>query len=158
MKKKIIITAIIITLLAVLGIIFLTTNDKKESAPKELNVSYNDTNNIVVKGVKDGWTTVKEIEIENITNHEITYDLVWKDLVNTYKKQSDLLYEIESTGDGTIKLETSQLPVVSSNIFTSIKIKGNEKHFYKVKVWYEKTGEKEENSEFNGSLEVKVKK
>ena len=47
--------------------------------------------------------------VTNKSDKEQVYNLVWKDVKNTFKTQSDLLYTIKGSGDGAFELGNSLL-------------------------------------------------
>jgi len=154
-KKKLLIglgVLVGIAVLVVLAIIFIF-NDAKEEVGG-LKVTYVDGETIKIENIKDGYSTIKEFTIENTNKENVTYSLEWLDVSNTFKTQSNLLYEVNPTSGTKAKLGTSQVPVADSNIFSSVVIKPGETHTYEVKVWYKDSSKGEEKSKYTGTLKV----
>lgn len=159
-KKLLILAVCVVAVILVIGGISLVySGGKKDKDNGDLAVDYQNGANIAVKNVEDGWKSNKKVTITNKGNKALTYDLVWSKASNTFKTQSDLLYKIDSKGNGASNLGTSQIPVAASPIFETVTIDKGETHIYTVKVWYKKAnaGSNEKGSEFSGDLKVKLK-
>lgn len=158
-KKLLYIAVGVAGLILILGglTFFISKNDKEKV---NLDIKYKDGDSITVKDIEDKWETTKTITVKNKTSKTKTYDLVWSKASNSFNIQSDLLYSISSEGKGVKELGTSQIPVAASPIFKDVKIDSGETHSYKMKVWYKQSNKakSEKDSEFNGTLKVKVKK
>jgi hypothetical protein len=154
-KKKLFIGLGAIVLIAVLVILAITFifNDAKEEVGG-LNVTYVDGETIKIENISDGYSTIKKFTIENTNDENVTYSLEWLNVSNTFKTQSNLLYEVNPTSGTQAKLGTSQVPVADSNIFSSVVIKPGETHTYEVKVWYKDKTTGEKDSKFTGTLKV----
>lgn len=158
LKDKKVLLLLIVLFLIIIGIIFIFINDNTKV---DNNVSFKnlDKKEIKIEKVKNGYEFEKEIVVSNTTNKDVIYDLVWVDVDNEFKTQSDLLYSISSTGDGAVKVGTSQVPVVDSPIMTKIKLKKGLVHTYKLKIWYDKSKNSKDNdlSKFTGYVAAKMK-
>lgn len=155
-NKKILYIAVgVAALILIIGgiTLFLGLSSNKN---KELNVNYEDGKNILVEKVEDDFVYNKKVVVKNNTNDEKTYNLKWVNVSNSFNVQSDLLYSIEGEGEGASELGTSQIPVADSPIFTAVKIEKGQTHTYTIKVWYDKSDKKndESKSKFTGDVKV----
>ena len=157
-KKKLILKIVgLLILLSIIGLILtLVFNDKKVEV-NGLNVTYIDGDIIKIKKVTDEYSYIKEITIENTNKENTTYSLNWKDVKNTFKKQSNLLYEIVPIEGTEAALGTSQIPVAASKVFSSVLIKPNETHKYEIRITYKGKSKEEKESTFTGRVLIDSK-
>lgn len=156
-SKKILYIAIgVAAVILIIGGITLFLGLGGNKSKKQINVNYEDGKNISVEKVENDYVYNKKVVVENNTNKEMTYNLKWVNVSNSFNVQSDLLYSIEGEGEGASQLGTSQIPVADSPIFTAVKIEKGQTHTYTIKVWYDKSDEKnnESKSKFTGDVEV----
>ena len=144
--------------LLLLGTIFLLTGcfDKSDIALVDgLKVSHNNKVEVLLKG-KSG-NLNKELVVRNTSKNDITYQIVWDNVINTYIAQNDLRYSITADGEGSKSIGESQLPVTSFVIIDNITIPAGKTHTYKINAKNIGDGKNETaNSEFKGNLIVKV--
>ena len=153
-KKKILILAVSICVIGLSFLIYpLIFTDKKEEI-KGVSVNYQDGDTVLISNISDNYTYEKEITIKNNNKENVTYSLEWLSVTNTFKTQSNLLYEIIPLEGTKASLGTSQVPVSASNVFPSVVIKPDETHKYKIKIWYKGSSSKEKDNEFKGTLKV----
>ena len=100
-NKIMLIGSLVILVLLIVGIISLI-GAGTSGENKNLKVKYEKGNEINVKEVKSGYVDTKEFSVTNKSDKEQVYNLVWKDVKNTFKTQSDLLYTIKGSGDGAL--------------------------------------------------------
>lgn len=115
---------------------------------------------IEISDVDDGYILEKDIVVSNDGGRDAVYDLVWVDVTNSFKTQSDLLYSISGLGDGSIEVGTSQVPVADSPIIKDIKLEKGQVHKYKLKIWYDKSSKSKDSdvSNFKGYVVAKKHK
>ena len=151
-KKKVLILSVCVIGLFLL-IYSLIFTDKKEEI-KGVSVNYQDGDTVLISDIADNYIYEKEITIKNNNRENVTYSLEWLSVTNTFKTQSNLLYEIIPLEGTKASLGTSQVPVSASNVFPSVVIKPDETHRYKIKIWYKGSSSKEKDSEFKGTLKI----
>ena len=151
-KKKVLILSVCVIGLFLL-IYSLIFTDKKEEI-KGVSVNYQDGDTVLISDISDNYTYEKEITIKNNNKENVTYSLEWLSVTNTFKTQSNLLYEIIPLEGAKASLGTSQVPVSASNVFPSVVIKPDETHKYKIKIWYKGSSSKEKDNEFKGTLKI----
>ena len=153
-KKKILILSVSICVIGLSFLVYpLIFTDKKEEI-KGVSVNYQDGDTVLISNISDNYTYEKEITIKNNNKENVTYSLEWLSVTNTFKTQSNLLYEIIPLEDTKASLGTSQVPVSASNVFPSVVIKPDETHKYKIKIWYKGSSSKEKDNEFKGTLKI----
>ena len=134
-------------------------NNKKDDIEiiDVLKVTYKSGKNIVIDNFSHDFTATKEIVVENTSKEYITYSIDWKNVNNTLNKQSSFIYEIKGTGNNVGNLKASQVPVESSNLFSSLMISPNKRHVYKITFNYDK-GILSDKGYFKGYLDFYIKK
>ena len=139
--KRLITNKKVLSLLGVLLIIIIGVTITLISIKprKETTVNNDIKEKIEIEKVEDGSSFERKIVVSNTSGKDITYDLVWNNVTNEFKTQSDLLYSISNTGHGAVTIGTSQVPVVDSQIMTKIKLAKDRVHTYTLKVWYDKS-------------------
>ena len=85
--------------------------------PKDINlvaknvaITFNDTSIIANGVVSPGWNTTKTFTITNNSKEEYKYNIVIKDLLNTFVTNGYLQYKITSTNDGYNMTEFKDIP------------------------------------------------
>ena len=67
----------------------------------DLKIVFTDTDgNIEGNGITPGWSNSKTFTVKNESNGTYKYDIIIKDLVNTFKTYKYLQYKITSTDGG----------------------------------------------------------
>lgn len=157
-KKKFLGLLIFIVLALIVALVLsLIFNDKKVEI-NGLNVTYIEGDVIKVKKVTDEYSYIKEVTIENTNKESVTYSLHWKDVKNTFKTQSNLLYEIVPTAGTEAALGTSQIPVASSKVFSSVVIMPGDIHKYEIRITYKGNSSEEKDNYFEGRVLIDSKK
>ena len=109
MKNKIylIISLVVLTLILVIGGTYAWFSSRIEGngaqiviTTDELKLIYTDSLAINNESIEPGWSITKTFTVENTTNEEKYYKIVWKDLVNTFVNTNDLTITITSTNGG----------------------------------------------------------
>lgn len=160
-NKIMLIGSLVVLILLVIGIISLI-GAGTSGENKDLKIKFEKGSEINVKEVKSGYVDTKEFTVTNKSDEEQVYNLVWKDVKNTFKTQSDLLYTIKGNGDGAFELGISQIPVADAPVFQDVKIPAGVTHTYKFRITYDKSkaSKGEDGSTYTGKLaiEEQVKK
>ena len=85
--------------------------------PKDINlvannvvITFNDTSIIANGVVSPGWNTIKTFTITNNSKEEYKYNIVIKDLLNTFVTNEYLKYKITSTNGGYNMTEYKNVP------------------------------------------------
>ena len=81
----------------------------------DLKIVFTDTDgNIEGNGITPGWSNSKTFTVKNESNGTYKYDIIIKDLVNTFKTYKYLQYKITSTDGGYNMTDFSYLPKAST--------------------------------------------
>ena len=79
----------------------------------DLKIVFTDTDgNIEGNDITPGWSNSKTFTVKNESNGTYKYDIIIKDLVNTFKTHKYLEYKITSTDGGYNMTDYSYLPKV----------------------------------------------
>ena len=77
----------------------------------DLKIVFTDTDgNIEGNGITPGWSNTKTFTVKNESNGTYKYDIIIKDLINTFKTYKYLEYKITSTDGGYNMTDYSYLP------------------------------------------------
>ena len=107
----------------------------------DLKIVFTDTDgNIEGNGITPGWSNSKTFTVKNESNGTYKYDIIIKDLVNTFKTYKYLQYKITSTDGGYNMTDYSYLPKASTKedvaLAYEISIDKGKTHTYKVEIKY----------------------
>ena len=107
----------------------------------DLKIIFTDTDgNIEGNGITPGWSNSKTFTVKNESNGTYKYDIIIKDLVNTFKTYKYLQYKITSTDGGYNMTDYSYLPKASTKedvaLAYEISIDKGKTHTYKVEIKY----------------------
>ena len=81
----------------------------------DLKIVFTDTDgNIEGNGITPGWNNSKTFTVKNESNGTYKYDIIIKDLINTFKTYKYLQYKITSTDGGYNMTDYSYLPKAST--------------------------------------------
>ena len=81
----------------------------------DLKIVFTDTDgNIEGNNITPGWSSSKTFTVKNESNGTYKYDIIIKDLVNTFKTYKYLEYKITSTDGGYNMTDYSYLPKAST--------------------------------------------
>ena len=125
---------------AYFSIIILGEKKKVTVNTTDLRIVFDNGDDIEGINVEPGWSITKTFSVENKTNYEYKYNLVFKDLINTFVTKGYLVYKITSTDGGYNMTEYVDIP--KSNTFSdaiieySISIASNKKHNYTIELKY----------------------
>jgi len=128
----------------------------------ELKLIYTDTLTINEPNIEPGWKLTKTFTVENTTNEERYYKIVWKDLINTFVNTEDLTITISSTnGGGNLEKTPIQSSAVAGNydIIKGVTIEGKAIQEYTVTFEYayrEEDQSADMGKTFSGSIEIEA--
>ena len=107
----------------------------------DLKIVFTDTDgNIEGNGITPGWSNSKTFTVKNESNGTYKYDIIIKDLVNTFKTYKYLMYKITSTDGGYNMTDYSYLPKSSTKedvaLAYEISIDKGKTHTYTIEIKY----------------------
>ena len=107
----------------------------------DLKIVFTDTDgNIEGTGITPGWSSSKTFTVKNESNGTYKYDIIIKDLVNTFKTYKYLEYKITSTDGGYNMTDYSYLPKASTKedvaLAYEVSIDKGKTHTYKIEIKY----------------------
>ena len=107
----------------------------------DLKIVFTDTDgNIEGNGITPGWSNSKTFTVKNESNSTYKYDIIIKDLVNTFKTYKYLQYKITSTDGGYNMTDYSYLPKSSTKedvaLAYEVSIDKGKTHTYTIKIKY----------------------
>ena len=107
----------------------------------DLKIIFTDTDgNIEGNGITPGWSSSKTFTVKNESNGTYKYDIIIKDLVNTFKTYKYLQYKITSTDGGYNMTDYSYLPKSSTKedvaLAYEISIDKGKTHTYTIEIKY----------------------
>ncbi len=107
----------------------------------DLKIVFTDTDgNIEGSNITPGWSNSKTFTVKNESNGTYKYDIIIKDLVNTFKTYKYLQYKITSTDGGYNMTDYSYLPKSSSAedvaLAYEISIDKGKTHTYTIEIKY----------------------
>ena len=107
----------------------------------DLKIVFTDTDgNIEGSNITPGWSNTKTFTVKNESNGTYKYDIIIKDLVNTFKTYKYLQYKITSTDGGYNMTDYSYLPKSSTKedvaLAYEISIDKGKTHTYTIEIKY----------------------
>ena len=107
----------------------------------DLKIVFTDTDgNIEGNGITPGWSNSKTFTVKNESNGTYKYDIIIKDLINTFKTYKYLEYKITSTDGGYNMTDYSYLPKASTKedvaLAYEVSIDKGKTHTYKIEIKY----------------------
>ena len=107
----------------------------------DLKIVFTDTDgNIAGNGITPGWSSSKTFTVKNESNGTYKYDIIIKDLVNTFKTYKYLQYKITSTDGGYNMTDYSYLPKASTKedvaLAYEVSIDKGKTHTYTIEIKY----------------------
>ena len=107
---------------------------------KTLKITFTESNNLSGENITPGWSKTSTFTVKNEGNGSYSYNIVIKDLINTFATTGFLQYKITSTDGGYNMTDFKDIPKssVASNkkIATNITIEGNGTHTYTILFTY----------------------
>ena len=170
-KKYSTIILVLVMIVVVLGVSYawfvaiITGNDTAKNnkiVTGDLELTFTDTNEILLENAFPGDSISKEISVKNTGTLDAKYNLIWQELTNEITN-NELVIEatckrLNSSGteEGTCE-SISETPVSSNIIKSRISIETGVTHVYTVKVTFIDTGEPQnynKNKSFDGKLGI----
>ena len=107
----------------------------------DLKIVFTDSDgNIEGNGITPGWSNSKTFTVKNGSNGTYKYDIIIKDLINTFKTYKYLQYKITSTDGGYNMTDYSYLPKSSTKedvaLAYEISIDKGKTHTYTIEIRY----------------------
>ncbi|CDE99160.1 unknown [Clostridium sp. CAG:628] len=107
----------------------------------DLKIVFTDTDgNIEGSNITPGWSNSKTFTVKNESNGTYKYDIIIKDLVNTFKTYKYLEYKITSTDGGYNMTDYSYLPKASTKedvaLAYEVSIDKGKTHTYTIEIKY----------------------
>jgi hypothetical protein len=107
----------------------------------DLKIVFTDTDgNIEGNGITPGWSNSKTFTVKNESNGTYKYDIIIKDLINTFKTHKYLEYKITSTDGGYNMTDYSYLPKSSTKediaLAYEVSIDKGKTHTYTIEIRY----------------------
>ena len=107
----------------------------------DLKIVFTDTDgNIEGNGITPGWSNSKTFTVKNESNGTYKYDIIIKDLINTFKTHKYLEYKITSTDGGYNMTDYSYLPKASTKedvaLAYEVSIDKGKTHTYTIEIRY----------------------
>ena len=107
----------------------------------DLKIVFTDTDgNIEGNGITPGWSNSKTFTVKNESNGTYKYDIIIKDLINTFKTYKYLEYKITSTDGGYNMTDYSYLPKASTKedvaLAYEVSIDKGKTHTYTIEIKY----------------------
>ena len=107
----------------------------------DLKIVFTDTDgNIEGNGITPGWSNSKTFTVKNESNGTYKYDIIIKDLVNTFKTYKYLEYKITSTDGGYNMTDYAYLPKSSTKedvtLAYEVSIDKGKTHTYTIEIKY----------------------
>ena len=107
----------------------------------DLKIVFTDTDgNIEGNDITPGWSNSKTFTVKNESNGTYKYDIIIKDLVNTFKTYKYLEYKITSTDGGYNMTDYSYLPKASTKedvaLAYEVSIDKGKTHTYTIEIKY----------------------
>ena len=107
---------------------------------KNLKITFTESNNLSGENISPGWSKTSTFTVKNEGSNSYTYNIVIKDLVNTFVTTGNLQYKITSTDGGYNMTDFKDIPnssvATNKKIATNITIAGNGTHTYTILFTY----------------------
>ena len=123
----------------------------------DLKIVFTDTDgNIEGNDITPGWSNSKTFTVKNESNGTYKYDIIIKDLVNTFKTYKYLQYKITSTDGGYNMTDYSYLPKSSNKedvaLAYEVSIDKGKTHTYTIEIKYANDESVDQSIDMNKSL------
>ena len=146
---------ILIAIIIIIILVFIVKCCSSISNSRDdLEIRYEKSNAIEISKVKKGTVYKSNITVTNNSDKDIYYSINWKDVKNTFKDQTKLLYDLNTMDPDAGFLSKSQVPVAASPIFQKLIIKKGLTHKYIFSIYFEGDSKKEKNNSFTGTIEI----
>ncbi len=167
--KTYLLASIVSVLVLAIGVTFAYFTVQIEGTGKTMSVNtanlrviFTDTNAAIsATSIKPGWTASKTFTVESKTDASYDYDIVIKNLVNTFVTEGYLQYQIVGSGGG-ISQDWTDVPKSATATDTvlvhSVPLAVNAKHTYTVNFRYLNDANADQSSDmgktFTGSIMI----
>ena len=146
-EKKYLIYGVCLVLILLVGltyayfsIIILGEKKKVTVNTTDLRIVFDNGDDIEGINIEPGWSITKTFSVENKTSNEYKYNLVFKDLINTFVTKGYLVYKITSTNNGYNMSDYKDIPksntLKNKVIEYSVPISSNTKQEYTIEIKY----------------------
>lgn len=146
---KTLLISLIVIIVLIWGGIFLKITKYDSVQEDNLTITYIWGDKVTIKGSQHEKT--KKIIIKNETDNNEIYSIKWDKLYNGFNDQSNLKYNITSTGETAAGLVESQIPNIETTIFKSVIIPPKKEHVYNINLIYNGN---EKKNKFVGTIKV----
>ena len=167
-KKYVVYTVVMLLIMIGIGVsysYFVSTNsiNKKEIniSSKKISIIFTDKTELSESGIEPGWSTSKSFSVENKSNDVFNYNIVIKNLINTFVTEGFLQYKITSD-TGYNMTEYVDVPKSAERkdvtLAYDIDIETGVKHEYTIEFIYKNSEEVDQSvdmgKEFGGTLAI----
>ncbi len=167
MNKKFVVYGIVMTLLLCVGMSYAyfsgTVGGNKKDitiSSRDIRILFTDNNELSSSEIIPGWKETKTFSVKNESDEVFNYNIIFKDLINTFVTEGYLQYKITSS-NGYNMTEYSDIPKSSTpeDIILAYDIDINPKdiHEYTIEFIYKDSPEDQSidmGKEFNGTLYI----
>ena len=132
-------------------------NTNVNISDKTVKVSYLDNVDFSKDKIVNGWNKTKKLTVTNNTNEDITYDIIWNDVINNFGYGNRPYYELIVDGKQLVNLN-NQLPYPVNNgqaIVKGLIVKANSKNEIVLNYVYKPLNNYDDGKLFYSVLEVK---
>ena len=166
-EKKFLIYGICLVLVLLLGLTYayfssIVRGDKKKITvdTNDLKIVFDNGDDIEGTNIEPGWGITKTFSVENKTNYEYKYNLVFKDLINTFVTKGYLVYKITSTDGGYSMIDYEDIPKSTTLediiIKYSVVIASNTKHNYTLELKYISDDDVDQSADMEKEVSGKI--
>ena len=107
---------------------------------KNLKITFTESNNLSGENISPGWSKTSTFTVKNEVDKDYTYNIVIKDLINTFVTTGNLQYKVTSTDGGYNMADFKDIPKSNAKsnkpIGKNITISGNTTQTYTVLFTY----------------------
>ncbi len=167
MNKKFVLYGVVVTLLLCVGMSYAyfsgTVGGNKKDitiSSRDIRILFTDNNELSSSEIIPGWKETKTFSVKNESDEVFNYNIIFKDLINTFVTEGYLQYKITSS-NGYNMTEYSDIPKSSTpeDIILAYDIDINPKdiHEYTIEFIYKDSPEDQSidmGKEFNGTLYI----
>ena len=167
-KKYIVYSILMLIIMVSLGVsysYFVSSSEgdstKVKVSSKEISIIFTDTVELSDNDIRPGWSTSKSFSVENKSNDVFNYNIVIKNLINTFVTEGFLQYKITSD-TGYNMTEYADVPKSAERkdvtLAYDIDIESRVKHEYTIEFIYKSSEEVDQSvdmgKEFGGTLAI----
>ena len=170
-EKKYIIFGIVMIVVLLIGFTYAFYQSEMNSNKSKVTIDTDDMRIIFTNGeaieasdlyAEDNLDIVKTFSVENKTSKEYKYNIVFEDLVNTFKTTGYLVYKITSDDGGYNMTEFADVPKSQSAndyiLVYSLPIEGKSIHNYNIEIKYindeENSQDEDQGAKLSGNIYI----